>query len=283
MKWFAFAGFMLIGSNFSWGQIWCPPGATWTYEAGLILAGFQRMSYTHDTLVGGYTAQVIDRYSAIQYPQAPPGPTYGGPPIISYDPVSVITRSADDVVFTLSGITWDTLYWFGAVPGDHWYPAHAVDTNCEPLLVSDTGTMVVDDVSLRWLNVSGTTVIERIGSTFDLYMYCPNYIIDGPTGMRCYSDDEIAYALNVINCESLVGLNELAGSPGLLIFPNPGIEHFNLNDLEFGELIEVYDVTGKIALKQRSTGPSMRIDASGLSPGAYHIRAGTSAVRWMKK
>ena len=84
-------------------QSWCAPGATWTYEAGMFLSGFHRMTYTHDTLIGSYDAQIIDRYSAIQYPQPPPGPTFGGPPQISYTPLAVITRSDSEVVFILSG------------------------------------------------------------------------------------------------------------------------------------------------------------------------------------
>jgi hypothetical protein len=120
----------------------------------MALAGFNRLSYTHDTIIGDFNAQVIDLYSAIQYPQPPPGPTFGGPPYTSYTAVALITRSDSEVVFALSGSVWDTLYWFGAEPGEHWFPAHINDPTCAPVTVEDTGTTVVDGVPLRTIETT---------------------------------------------------------------------------------------------------------------------------------
>ncbi len=269
-------------------QSWCPPGATWTYEAGMFLAGFNKMSYTHDTIVAGFTAQVIDRYSAIQYPQPPPGPTFGGPPYVSYTPVALITRMEDDVVYSLGGSDWDTLYWFGAVPGDHWFPAHVNDPTCQPMVVSDTSTMVIDGVPLRMMAVAGYTVIERIGSTWDMFMYCPNWIIDGPMGMRCYSDEEISYQLITGACEQFVGLNAAAAQPRVGISPNPGTTHFTLDFPPGPHTITLFDATGRMVLRQRSTDARPVINTEALPAGLYRItvrdeRGAVMGATWVKE
>lgn len=274
-------------------QSWCPPGATWTYEAGMFLAGFNRMSYTGDTIVDGYTAQIIDRYSAVQYPQPPPGPTFSGPPYVTYTPVAVITRMEDDVVLALQGGAWDTLYWFGALPGDHWYPAHVNDSTCQPLVVTDTSTVVINGVPLRRLEVAGYTVIERVGCTWDLFMYCPNWIIDGPMGMRCYSDDEISFQLATGSCEQFVGLDDQHSTSWTNIFPNPGTTHFTLSGVE-GSLppgphtITLFDATGRMVLHHRTADARPVINTEALPAGLYRItvrdeRGGVIGATWVKE
>ncbi|MCB0793745.1 MAG: T9SS type A sorting domain-containing protein [Flavobacteriales bacterium] len=264
-------------------QSWCTPGATWTYEAGLFLAGFIRMSYTHDTVVAGHTAQIIDRYSAIQYPQPPPGPTYGGPPVVGYTPIAVIARFEEDVVYTLGGGVWDTLYWFAAVPGDRWHPAHVNDTTCQPLIVTDTSTIIVDGLPLRRLEVSGNTVIERIGSTWDMFLYCPNWILDGPTGMRCYSDDDISFQLVPGACEQFVGIDEQAGIQ-VHAYPTPGNDRFTLRLPTGTHLLHVCDLAGHSVFTGRVSN-GIPIDASAWPTGNYLLRLPElgHALKWMKE
>lgn len=286
---------LLLLPLLAFAQSWCPPGATWTYEAGQFLAGFTRMRYTGDTIVDGYTAQIIDRYSAIQYPQPPPGPIYSGPPEVNYTPVAVITRAEGDVVFTLREGAWDTLYWFGAVPGQGWTAAHAPDEQeCAPFIVADTGTYVMDGVALRWIEIeSWYRVYERIGSTWDMFLYCPNWILDGPMGMRCYSDDEITYQLAAGACEQLVGLNDISAPIRLGLFPSPGTTHFTLSGVEGylppgTHIITLFDATGRMVLQQRTSETWPVIGTEALPAGLYRItvqhehRAVMSAV-WVKE
>jgi hypothetical protein len=273
---------LMLGAHLANAQSWCPPGAQWTYEAGMFLAGFNRMSYTHDTLIAGFNAQVIDRYSAIQYPQPPPDPLFSGPPYISYTPISVITRSEADVVYTLQGGVWDTLYWFGAVPGDRWFPSHINDTTCMPLIVTDTGTIVIDGVPLRRLEVAGYTVIERIGCTWDMFLYCPNWIIDGPMGMRCYRDNEISSGSD---CEALVGVDEKTEEERPICAPNPGTDHFTLSLPPGTHAITLVDATGRAVLHQNANGGRAIFDTAGLPSGIYFVRIdhGVQPVRWVKE
>ena len=267
-------------------QSWCPPGATWTYNAGMALAGFHRMTYTHDTLIGGFNAQIIDQYSAIQFPQPPPGPTFGGPPHISYTPVAVITRSDSDAVFILTGSVWDTLYWFGAIPGDRWFPPHALGSACDPITVADTGTMVIDGVPLRRVEtMDGYTLIERIGCTWDMFMYCPNWILDGPTGMRCYSDDEISYQIAPGACEMLVGVNEASATSSLMIYPNPGTDQFSLSLPPGAHTIALFDAAGRVVHQHRIHDEQATIDTAHLPAGIYLVKVDErlKPLRWVKE
>lgn len=267
-------------------QSWCLPGATWTYNAGMALAGFHRLTYTHDTIIGGFNAQIIDQYSAIQYPQPPPGPTFSGPPYISYTPVALITRSDSEIVFILSGTVWDTLYWFGADPGEHWFPAHVNDTTCAPITVVDTGTTVIDGVPLRRVEtMDGYTIIERIGCTWDMFMYCPNWILDGPTGMRCYRDDEIFYQITPGACEMLVGVDEASATSNLRIYPNPGTDQFSLSLPPGAHTIALFDVMGRVVHQQLIHDKQATINTVHLPSGIYLVKVdeGLKPVRWMKE
>lgn len=254
-------------------QSWCPPGATWTYEAELFYAGFTRMTYTGDTIVDGYTAQIIDRYSALQPPQPPPGPTFSGPPVISYIPVAVITRSQDDVVYTWEMGSWDTLYWFGAAPGQGWTARHVEGVqDCTPFIVADTGTTVIAGMALRWIEIeSWYRVYERMGSTWDLFMYCPNWIIDGPMGMRCYSDEEISFQLITGACEQFVGLNDATARTQVGVHPTPGTTHFTLDLPPGPHTIILFDATGRMVLQQRTTDARPVITTEALTTGLYRI------------
>lgn len=263
-------------------QNWCPPGATWTYGAGLFVAGFQRMTYTHDTIIAGHTAHVIDRYVAIQYPLPPPD--YGfTEPYIDYTPVAAITQLEGDVVYLFSGTDRDTLYWFGALPGDHWYPPFVNDTTCQPLIVTDTSTIVIDGVPLRTLQVSGYTVIERVGSTWDLWLTCPNWLVDGPMGLRCYSDDEIGFSLVDDECELLMGVPEAQRSH-IALYPNPGADQLVLQLPPGTHKILVRDGLGRIVFHNEAVGILIEIDTNTWPQGLYMVQvAGQPAQRWVKE
>lgn len=268
-------------------QSWCPPGATWTYEAGQFLAGYHRMTYRADTVIDGITAQVLDRYSAVQYPQ-PTEPMFGGPPNITYTPVAVITRLENDVVYTFGTLGWDTLYWFSAMPGEGWTMAHVIDPECTRNIVTDIGSELVDGLPLRWLELEGGyRVYERIGSTFDLFLYCPNLIVDGPIGIRCYSDQEISFPSTSVNCVALVGMIDRHRGMALAPYPNPGTDRFTLTLPPTAHTITLVDATGRVVSVQHTMEAQPTIRTNDLPAGAYQItvtdgHGGTTHARWVK-
>ncbi len=281
---------LMLVAHMASAQNWCPPGATWTYDSEMYTAGFIRMTYTHDTLIGGDIAQVIDRYTATQLPQPPPEPHFSGPPFTSYDPVVTITKLDTGVVYVLSGASWDTLYWFDAVPGDHWWPPGISSPDCDQLVVGDTGTDVLDGVALHWIRFNNTSykIYERLGWTWSMGVYCPNWIIDGPMPMRCYHDDEIDVNFTQAPCEALVGIDENAIGDIPRIFPNPGTDQFTVQLPSGQHTITLFEATGRMVLEQRTAQQRAVIDTHALPPGLFivHIRnsSGLSNVqRWVKE
>ncbi len=251
----------------------------------MFLAGYHRMSYTHDSIVGGHLAQVIDRLSMVQYPQ--PSAPYWSEPVESHTPVAVITREADEVIYVWSGsdASWDTLYWFGAAPGDHWYPAHWQDDleQCGRLLVADTGSTVVDGILLHWLEVNDQLVYERMGPTWDMFLYCPHLIIDGPMGMRCYSDEEMSFNFTQFDCGTLVGVEAVAAAR-TSVYPNPGSVELRMDLAPGVHVVVLVDGLGREVLRKEVLGPHVAVGMQHLRPGVYNVLVdGSRAERWMKQ
>lgn len=143
------SAFAVLISVTAQAQSWCPPGATWTHEYADALGGYfgvQKVEYVGDTILGGYTAQRLEQTHVV----APSGSTN----YASYNSFSLFTRSDSAVVFIWDGVgAYDTLFWFGAEPGDQWRAPGWPDDGNIVLTVSDTATVDVDGVPLRRLVV----------------------------------------------------------------------------------------------------------------------------------
>lgn len=261
---------------FAHAQNWCPPGATWTYEALGNNGGFIRLTYARDTLINGDEAQVIDLFSATQ-----PAPGFGMP-IYNELPAYRITKRANDAVLLWSGAAWDTLYWFNAAPGISY---RAPFTNCAPYIITGTGIESFDGTWLRWHNIGSIhRIYERMGLVWHIDMPCPGVVVPHPAALRCYSDHEISVQLTTDDCEALVGIASNAFNSRTIPYPNPSSDHFQI-DLPLGpSRVTVLDQSGRSVLIQRAEGPSARISTAHLMPGLYFIRVGNSTpVKWLKE
>lgn len=274
-------------------QQWCAPGAEWTYGFGNQQAsGITRAWYSGDSLQGGYTAQRIDQTIHAYQPVFP----FGQPFTQELDPL--FTRTENEVVYIWDGVssTYDTLMWFGAVPGEHWNMHH--QDGFARFDVLDTGTTVVDGIPLRYLVVEEPIVMgwvdtlrERIG--FDYFYVEPleTFLIDWTTAMlHCYRDAEINEHHGSMwsgDCDFSVAVPEQQAAMSLL-FPNPGSDHFILQLPGGMHTIEVFDATGRRVLSVRTTDANVRIDTEVLPAGLYQVRAmnagGTVAhLLWLKQ
>ena len=176
-------------------QNWCPPGATWAYEYDLVLGGYygvQRVEYVGDTLLGGYAAQRLQQTDVV----APVGTT----DFVVYPSTFYIhTRYDNGVVYIWDNVNaYDTLFWFGAAPGDRWNAPGWPDDGNIALTVLDTATVLVDDLPLRRLIVEPIpgwpidTVYERIGGLRFHLNGGVWFVTDAPyDGLLCYSDQDI--------------------------------------------------------------------------------------------
>jgi len=261
-------------------QVWCPPGATWTYDALESNGGFIRSSYIGDTLIDGELAQIIDRYAAVQ--QAPDF----GEPVITYTPVAMITKYDANVVYLRGGQSWDTLYWFGAQVGSRWTAPHM---NCSPFYVSTIGTTDFDGVSLRYVNIGPVhRIYERFGLLWHIHLHCPGFIILEPAGLRCYSDHELSVEFGSTECEAFVGVGEHLAHIENPPFPNPGSTQFTLTLPPSPHTITLFDAMGRLVLEQRTADERPVIATEGLLTGMYMVRIvdGNNMVQlhhWMKQ
>lgn len=286
-----------LGSN---AQSWCPPGATWTYDhAGFVgLQGYSVMTYTHDTVLDGQVGQLIDLYTVgLNFDQQVDTLVWPSP--------GYITRSSGDQVYVWSDFaqSWDTLYNFDVVPGDEWLPPHAQPSLCggpefgDAVQVLDTGTVVIDGLSLRWVDVQcgfyDGRVTERLGWSLGLVIFEGCWVPECDCGLRCYQDSAINYVRPGLAtpCEHLdqaTSVKEPGGAVPVRIVPNPGTTHFTLEFPPGPHTINLFDATGRRVLQQRTTDARAVIDTQALPAGLYRItvrdaQGGSFGSSWVKE
>ncbi|MFZ1332018.1 MAG: T9SS type A sorting domain-containing protein [Flavobacteriales bacterium] len=284
-------------------QIWCPPNATWKWNTSSFeREGRTERHYVGDTLIDSRTAQRIHVTGFSVN-------TIGSPDTLFIDQYR-FTSIENDVVLLWSiwngPPEWDTLYWFGAVPGDRWY-APGDDGECGPTpagmhQVMDTATVIIDGVSLKELQLSavdefGTpfgdlhSLTERIGlanGSFNLLSGC--IPVNATETLHCYTDIDIDLVTpeGEFGCSSLVGLNEYSDENVILAFPNPGAEQFTIqwpNETFHSVLM---DQAGREVLRKSNASGAIRFDTSQLAKGAYQVittneKGDRSFSRWVKQ
>lgn len=282
-----------LSAILSQAQSWCPPGATWTYGTDAFgLYGYHQYTYVGDTMLGGLQAQRLSGQGAMS--------NYFAPGQVDYwsSPLAFITAVDGDVILNWdqTGLGWDTLFWLGAEPGDGWLRGAGEYGPCDPpdsLVIIDTATTIVDGMALRqwqveqrWSGGSFSSLLvftERLGWNWSFLPYPGCLIVDGPIGMRCYSDDDISVQFGAFGCTSLVGFDEQSAIAGPVLYPNPGETGFSMN-LPLGiHQTEIMDAAGRSVLRTTLHGGLSHIDTSQLGAGIYMVRVDQSVPsRWVK-
>jgi Secretion system C-terminal sorting domain len=276
-------------------QVWCPPGAQWLFNFHSKQAsGVRRAWYSGDTLVGGLQCQRIEQTIIAYEPAIPNGTAF------TVQDAPIITNGQGDLIriWDQANNAFDTLAWFGAVPGDHWnVPQYEFSGACY-FEVLDTGSRVIAGIPLRYLIVEEPivmgivdTLYERIG--FERFYIRPTETmnIDFVTyGLVCYRDnviDEFDGWLPLGHpCDFTLSLEE-KNVEHVQLFPNPGTDHFTVQLPPIPNTIIVSDALGRNVLMQRSNGGSTLINTSGLRSGTYVVRITNATstplnMKWIK-
>ncbi|MEO8588777.1 MAG: T9SS type A sorting domain-containing protein [Flavobacteriales bacterium] len=274
---------LIFFQGITFAQSWCPPGATWTYtySNGWTTEGYARFTYIGDTIISSLPTQVIAMHTE--------GTEFGSPFTHDYDPYFT-TVDADLVsIWTVAG--FDTLYFFGAAPGDHWeLTAEDGGQSQVQVIVSDTGTTIVGGLSLHFLVLGNDTIVQRFGSLYQFMLPWINFTTDAAGGpLRCYSDVDISYSALWwgYGCSSFMGASEQT-SVVKDVFPNPGTDDFTMQLPSGYHAITMRDALGRLVLTQNVAGGTTVVDASSFAPGAYMVTCiaanGTrSGSIWMKE
>jgi hypothetical protein len=259
-------------SSTAQAQHWCLPGSTWYYEAEFFgRNGYQKYTYVGDTLVNNINCKKISTYFK-EYRWATSGEIheYFGQPYYTYE--------QNGVTYLYNNFfgenKFDTLFNFNSQIGDKWRVA-LVDTACADSLyymtVLDTGSQVINGISLKWLQVNNglmyhgsgnygyTTfkIFERLGYKFDEGEYFNCYgegIAEYQhTTFRCYSDSTFGlYSTDInISCDYIDTdiAESKPNSINLSLFPNPATDELNISFDGFTPIdgrIEITDMIGKL-------------------------------------
>jgi len=285
-------------------QSWCPPGAEWSHDyqainwtTGETHVGTKLAWYAGDTTIAGHAAQRIKMHLFYE--------VIGTGQQFSQSAGTVHTRYAEDVVYQWepSAGQFDTLFWFGAVPGDHWsvWGSGGEDYH---FLATDTATVTVDGIPLRRVAVSmmypellGTepafydTLYERIGSTAYSSFEPPHPAADGyDLWFRCYRDDACSYPdQSPADCGFTLAAGDIAALEPFGVYPNPGHDRFWIAGparTHGSATIRVLDGKGAVLGTWGATGGSVQVDATHWPAGLYFIEWTDTHHRrtstWMK-
>lgn len=282
--------FFTLGFTYSNAQVWGNQGAKWHYKTEGLFPIIFTGTYESDTVLGGFQAQTLRMTQQPIYPG--PGGTTPGPISTYYN----FTRISGDSVFHWVDSTYFLLYDFGADIGDTWVigVSDGSDPYCDSLstvLVVDTGSMVINGLTLRTLDLSGSTgsstalsgkVVERIGTIeegffsflFPSTQLCdPNIITEYYyMDFLCYEDDNFTTYKEISgDCDYIlyVGLSESHSQFGFS--PNPVENNLNVNGILGDESYVVFNSSGKV-VREGSFLSGNQVDLHELESGHYFIR-----------
>lgn len=209
-------------------QSWCAQGARWHHNyVNLSIGdvGYSVTEYMGDVLFEDSVCQRLTVTNHIYSYQTQNSFLEG--------PFDWYTTTGPEIVYVWTGMNFDTLYNFAAVPGDGWYVPGAWEDENAIIEVSDTGHMVIAGVDRRWLAavtyVDGSprqdTIVEGIGPMMAYLQLAWSHLVDnGYTGPRCYEDAVNSYQRVPDACSILLGTEERTAPNRMLFGPNPATD-----------------------------------------------------------
>lgn len=254
MKNFLLVLLIIIFHNNCQGQTvsWCTPGANWYYGFNWFAEyGYVHLSYQSDTLINGLPGQMI---------QAIKNTISQATWIYSSDTTTQYYFESGGIIFGLynNNTSADTIYNFSLVPGDRYGFANAQCPDSEMWMITDTGHIVRNGISLRYQTVSASyfgnvfsdSIIERIGFINNypfLFSLCISDIGYGP--LCSYSDSNFSsYPDSVSVCIWLPNsIQEPDAANDINIYPNPAQSEITIESSN-GKLfnqITVTDIFGR--------------------------------------
>ena len=285
----------LSGAMLGFGQSWLQEGATWYHayaEGNSGVLGYVRTTLNGDTLLNGIMAQ---RLSGVLYGYSGQTQQY-----FTDEITELLTTGTPDLALIWTGSEFDTLFHFGAIPGDRWQPPGAVSGDPE-LAVLDTGHTSIDGAWLKYLVMdlgplssrpSPDTLFERMGFLGGYLDVWSSYILDdGFAPLRCYSDVDISYTADDTPCDMILQLDVPRSlAQPISLYPNPGSDNVWVNGaLLTGPLrTRVLDVRGLTVWEKTLSDPRMGLDLTELAPGYYTIQGATNTglsftAKWVKQ
>ncbi|HHH55317.1 MAG TPA: T9SS type A sorting domain-containing protein [Bacteroidetes bacterium] len=235
--------------------------------------------YDRDTLINSIGAKVIVN----TYPNIDPDE-------------HIITQSGDSILIWW-GNEFHLLYDFGAEVGEiiHTEPSPSTEYSLE-LIEKDTVIINGEELINYSFNVPSSQanilVNNKFGAINNFLAY--GFYVDGDYGrLRCYSDSNFELIqFGDMACDSAytkdvtTGIDDLANSHDLHIFPNPAIESIKIELPIKGtrqKRIKITTLQGQIVVDIESPDEEVEMGVGDLSPGFYSVEVVTKDRRFFGK
>lgn len=146
----------------------------------------------------------------------------------------------------------------------------------QPVLLKATSSAA----NFEWKVTGSTAIIATTATVTVNPTVTTTYDVDAITGNVCYRGDQIT--INVIAC---TGIDELSQGAEVSLYPNPVGEllHVDLNDRQGPGVLEIYDMTGKIKMKESVSGSANVIPTGALPPGIYFYKVAGKTGKFIKQ
>jgi hypothetical protein len=272
--------------------MWCPPGATWTYNYALFNErGTVTVRYVRDTVAAGQPAQLLTRRINSCYYVGPNACLPGTP----YNLTPVLTRTVGDRVEVQAYGQFYTLYDFAAPVGSTWLTPMVIPLGPCPqthglgtVRVDSVGTQRVGGQTLRWFRARLTApagasyqgfwpgrIYEQLGNVLT-YMQpqspaCPATdpgFMGGMVEYRATGQPTVTIQSGALLLHTAEGR---AGAAGFAAFPNPGAGQLTLQlpaNLSPGATLRLLDLSGRTL---RAEPAGRQLDLDGLPAGVYTL------------
>lgn len=278
-------------------QTWCPPGAEWHYRVYVPMLhnyqdGYLKLQLAGTYTIGGIAYHTISMgYYGLQFSQNSATVAASRGTIYTYEQNNVVYASM------INASSYDTIANFNANIGDKWRitrdnPSSSFP-NCPAVIphvtVLDTGHVVINNQTLKTLLLSPSqsptntyTMIQKIGSINGFMFGYYTCLVDGwSTGdFVCYSDNNFAlYKKPGYNqpCDfslwGTVGNQETTyQNSNVNIYPNPVNDKLHIEYYQDGRAIcyELVDVLGQVHATEKFNA-SVTLDVGNLKEGVYFL------------
>lgn len=146
----------------------------------------------------------------------------------------------------------------------------------------ELSNLPLNQVTLIWLR-NGLPIMPPLNTL------CPDNLIEGTYSLLVVNSlNGCSAALSAV-VENTVGVADAYRGPAFTLAPNPASEFLQLRlaSAQTG-LVEVFDIMGRLAIREALDGESLDIYVGRLEPGAYLLRLviperGMAVRRWIKQ
>ncbi len=184
-----------------------------------------------------------------------------------------ITVTGQNACGTATAAITVTVY---STPPVHITPANPVICSGQSVTLKANGPGTV----YEWRAQGSSSLIATTSSVTVSPTATTNYYLYASYGSPCYIFNSVTVTVN-----TCTGIGELSGEREARLYPNPvgDLLHVVLEDDSGPGILEVYDASGKMLLREAVSGPGNVIHTEALQAGIYFYKLSGKTGKFMKQ